>query len=119
MARKRKTSKRRAISPVVKARTRRSGASNGASPMKSMGYGFGYGIVRAPALSLMSPILNQFDLGNYEASAAMGVISYFAVKNGSGMIRELGKAGLYVESAAVGAAMNPLGQVTTQIANLI
>jgi len=119
MARKRKTSTRRAISPFVRARRRSGASSNGTSPLKVVGYGLSYGIVRNPALTAMSPILNQFDLGNYEASVAMGILSFLAVKKGSGMVKELGKAGLYVESAAVGAAMNPLGQVSSQIANLI
>jgi len=116
MAKRKRTAKRRTSVGFLRTTRRRSSSvGSSASPIKTIAYGFGYGVARNPVLGLLSPVLSKLNLGAYESSVAMGIVSYMAIKKGSGMVREVGKAGLYVESAIIGQTMNPL----TQIGNII
>lgn len=52
-------------------------------------------------------------LGNVSDEVLMGVVSYFAAKKGSGMIRDAGKAGLAIEASRFASTFN-FGGTQTQ-----
>lgn len=117
MAKRKRTAKRRTSVGFLRTKRVRSSVSSSTSPMKTIAYGFGYGVARSPILGLLSPILQKVNLGVYESNVAMGLISFLAIKKGNGMVKEIGKAGLYVESAAMGTLINPLNQISAMITN--
>ena len=82
-------------------RGRRSSGSSGSGITGAMIGGGLYGVARAPISNLAAPLTNMIPGGQYADEIAMGLISYFAAKKGSGMIRQAGLAGLTIESARV------------------
>ena len=91
---------RRAKTMVKRKRTykRKSGIN---TLFKPIIYGGAYGMAREP--------LNQFAsgfLGGMSDEIGMGLISSIAFLKGKGMVKELGKAGLYVEAHNLGRNMS-------------
>ena len=111
---KRKTA-RKTITRYVKAKPkRRSNASN--NPMKMILPAMGYGAVRGKVSQLIAPVTSKIPFGNLADEIGMGVLSYYAAKKGTGMVKKLGQAGLIIESAQAGQTLvagNLLGMSTT------
>lgn len=81
---------------------RKSSSSKGESPMKIMLYGAGYGALRAPIAVMADSLLKKLPLpAQVTDEVGMGIASYFAYKKGKGHLKQLGKAGLYIESYRV------------------
>lgn len=92
-----RTSTTRAVS------VRRKRASSGFNPQKAIFGGVVYGAARAKVAQLISPLTSKIPLGSYADEAAMGVISYFVAKGKIKFIpKEVGLAGLMIESAVIG-----------------
>ncbi len=101
---KRKASR---VSNFVRARTRRqfsrkSGSSGGNVMMDIVAPSAVYGAVRSKASSLITGIIGA-PLGDYTDEVALGVLGWFAMKQGNGFIKNLGRAAITVESASLGA----------------
>jgi len=79
-------------------------ASN-ASLMTAIGGAMIYGALREKASNALAPLTNKIPLGNIADEVVLGVASYFLAKKGSGLVREIGKAGLVIESARIGEAI--------------
>jgi len=68
-----------------------------------------YGALRAPVASMMKPLTDKIPIGNLGDNIGMGVISYFAAKSGKGFLADLGRKGLVVENALIGADISAGG----------
>lgn len=69
--------------------------------------GFGYGLVREYASDKLTPLTNKIPLGNISDEVAMIGILYGLrkwVMKKKGLLRDVAKGGLYVESARIGQA---------------
>ena len=64
-----------------------------------------YGAVREKASIALAPVLSKVPLGDVADEVGMGIISYFVAKKGKGIVKEVGKAGLTIESARMGEAL--------------
>ena len=107
MARKKRTAKRavaaRASPRTVTVRSRRRKSSSVGSPMKKIVGGAIYGAARGTVSRFLQPITNRVPLGAYADEAGMLVLSYMAAKGKFGSnFKEIGSAGLYIESAVIG-----------------
>jgi len=77
--------------------------------------GAAYGAARQYAAAALQPLTSKLPMGNYADNVVMGVLSWALAKgkiplvNKIPMTREIGKAGLYIESAFLGQEL--LGQV--------
>jgi len=69
-----------------------------------------YGALRSYISGAIAPLTSKIPLGNLADNIGMGVISYFAYKKGSGIIKNAGMIGLGIESAM--AAADLTGSVT-------
>lgn len=106
MARKKRTAKRavaaRRSTPRVTVRRRRSSSTSN-KPMKKIVGGAIYGAARGTVSRFLQPITSRVPLGNYADEAGMLVLSYMAAKGKFGSnFKEVGSAGLYIESAVIG-----------------
>jgi len=70
-------------------------------------HGGAYGAIRGPVGNIVAPYAAKIPiLGNYSLNAAMAVLDYLAYKKGSGIVRDIGKAGLYGESMLAGGKLS-------------
>lgn len=76
-------------------------SSGGSSPTGAIIGGAIYGVARAPISNMAAPLTGMIPGGAYADEIAMGLISWFAAKKGSGIVRQAGLAGLTIESARV------------------
>jgi hypothetical protein len=104
MAKKKSKAIRRKVSGSSKQKSRGFKSSSSSTPMKKMLFGVMYGAGRSYASQLITPITSRIPfLGNYADEAGMLALSYFAAKGTFGAtFKEVGTAGLYIESALVG-----------------
>lgn len=67
-----------------------------------------YGAMRNPAATLILPITHGVTgmLGEYEDEAVMLGASWALAKYGSGFLSEMGRKGLVVENASIGATLS-------------
>lgn len=107
---RRKRSSRRSGSRV--ARRRRGGGSGGDGLMSMVTAGAIYGAARAPVANTVGGFVPRF-AGDYTDEIVMGGLSWAAYKYGSGMVRNIGKAGLYVESANAGQSLTGSSMATS------
>ncbi len=66
--------------------------------------GAAYGALRGPVSDKIGAYVPKF-AGEWTDEITMGVLSYVAMKKGTGIVRNIGKAGLTIESARIGAAL--------------
>jgi hypothetical protein len=64
-----------------------------------------YGAVREKASNMLTPITSKVPMGNIADELVLGTISYFLAKKGKGMVKQIGIAGLTIESARLGEAI--------------
>jgi hypothetical protein len=70
--------------------------------------GAAYGAGRQYVAKAIEPLTSKIPLGNYADNIGMGLLSYFVAKgkipliNKIPMSKEIGRAGLYIESAMLG-----------------
>jgi len=64
----------------------------------------GYGAIRNPAANALTGMTGQF-AGQYTDEILMGVASWLLAKSGKGMIANIGRKGLVVENANIGAIL--------------
>lgn len=57
-----------------------------------------YGVGREPVAGLISPVTNMLPVGDYKDEVGMALVSYFMAKKGTGIIKNVGKAGLTIEA---------------------
>ena len=82
------------------ARARRYGRSRGGKGVMAIILGGGiYGALRSYISSAIAPLTSKIPLGNVADNIGMGIVSYFAYKKGSGIIKDAGMIGLGIESA--------------------
>lgn len=98
---KRRAAAKRTSFRGFKAR-RSKGSSSGSSPFMMMLGGAAYGAGRAYASNLIAPLTAKVPFGNLADNVVLGGISYFAYKKGKGLVKELGRSGLIIESALAG-----------------
>lgn len=104
---KHKRHSRRSFS-FLKRKAHRSSSSGGAGLTGAIIGGAVYGVGREYANNALAPLTAKIPLGKYADNVVMGAISYFLAKgkipllNKIPMSREIGKAGLYIESAMLG-----------------
>lgn len=107
MARFKRKARARRIRGGFKRFARRSGSGSG-NVMGTILGGVAYGAGRQYAANLVKPITDKVPMGNYADNIVMGAISYFLAKgkipflNKIPMARDIGKAGLVIESAMIG-----------------
>lgn len=90
----------RTITKTVRAKSRN------VTPMKKMVGGALYGAARGTVSSFLTPITSKLPLGNYADEVGMLGLSYYAAKGKLGsQFKEIGTAGLYIESAVIGNAL--------------
>jgi hypothetical protein len=115
MARKRRTARRasrsyakRSYSPTFRKKARRSKGKSGGMMSTIIG-GVGYGAVRAYLSQAIAPLTSKLPIGGqYADEIGLGLANYLLAKgkvpllNKIPMTRNIGKAGLVVESAFIG-----------------
>jgi hypothetical protein len=102
MARRKKVGKVRTRTVYKKATRRKSKKENvQALIMGSLAYG----AMRQKASNALSPITSKVPLGDIADEVVMAGLSYLAMKKGKGIIKNIGKAGLTIESARIGEAL--------------
>lgn len=118
---KRKASK---IRSYFKAKRRSTNKNRGESITGILLAGAAYGAIRAPIATAADSILSKLPLpAQLGDEVGMGILSYFAYKKGSGLVKKMGKAGLYIESyRAADTLISPMisgviGQVTGKATN--
>jgi len=88
-------------------RSTRSAFRRGTRKGTSMGWGFLlgaglYGAGREKVSNFLAPYTNKIPLGNITDEVVMGTLGYFAMKKGSGIVRDVGKAAMTIEAARIG-----------------
>ena len=83
-----------------------------------------YGLARAPVANAIAPLTSKIPIpSQYSDNLGMAVLAYFAMKKGTGLVRDVGKAGLVIESAllaqdvaggAIGGGMTQSAQTNSQ-----
>jgi hypothetical protein len=58
-----------------------------------------YGVGRSYVATAVNPISSMLPLGSLNDNVTMGLLSYLLMKNTSGVLSNVGKAGLFVESS--------------------
>jgi hypothetical protein len=103
VARKRRSFSRRRVS-----RRRYGRSNNGMSWSKILIGGGLYGAARAPLAAVTTPLVQKVGIvpSGYEDEVGNAIVSYLAMKYGSGMIRDIGHAGLIVETARVASSVS-------------
>jgi hypothetical protein len=110
---KRKAKSRRSYNFMRKAR--RTNRSKGSGSMLLMlGGAMAYGALREKASNALAPITAKIPLGNIADEAVLLGASYMLYKKTSGLPKEIGKAGMIIESARIGEALisGGLGSIT-------
>jgi hypothetical protein len=98
--RKKAVATRTSSSRAVSVRRRKTNSFN---PTKAIFGGMVYGGLRSKVAQLVSPVTSKIPLGNYADEAVMGALSYFVAKGKVKFIpKEIGLAGLMIESAVIG-----------------
>lgn len=101
------------ISSSKMARRKKFGrSSKGLSVNQILIGGAMYGFARNKISSWLRGMVGG-QLGNVSDEVLMGIVSYFAAKKGSGMIRDAGKAGLAIEASRFASTFN-FGATQTQ-----
>lgn len=76
------------------------------SPMKKMIGGALYGAARGTVSTFITPVTSKLPLGQFADEVGMLGLSYYAAKGKLGsQFKEIGTAGLYIESAVLGNAL--------------
>lgn len=96
--------KTRRSSTMAKRKTKRRAASAG-NILIGQAFAAGiYGASRSYLNTLLAPIMSKIPGGKYADNIVLGTVSYFLAKHGKmPMLKRIGKAGLIVESAMLGA----------------
>jgi len=95
--------KRRSFRMRARGLFKRRGHSKKSVPLGAVVLGGAvYGVGRQYVSNLISPLTSKIPLGNLADNLAMGLVSYYAAKKGTGMVKEIGRAGLYIEAALAG-----------------
>ena len=73
----------------------------------SMGWGFLvgaglYGALREKVSNAIAPYTSKIPLGNVTDEVVMGTLGYFAMKKGTGLFRDVGRAAMTIEAARLG-----------------
>lgn len=105
MARFRKKMKFRTRTVYKQAKRRSKSHSSMTSDLMLIGSAMVYGGVREKLSNALEPVTKAVPLGNVADEVVLGVAGYFAYKKGSGIVKELGKAALIIESARLGEAI--------------
>lgn len=95
---------KRSVKYVVKRKSKRRAASAG-NVLIGQAFAAGlYGASRGYLNTLLAPIMSKIPGGKYADNIVLGTVSYFLAKHGKmPMLKRIGKAGLIVESAMLGA----------------
>jgi len=72
------------------------------SLMTSAIYGAGYGAARPFIAGFVKPVSSMIPAGGYQDEVALGLLGFAAAKWGTGIVRNVGRTALIVESASVG-----------------
>jgi len=99
---RRKTAKIRTRYVRAKKSYRKSSSSSSMNPNKVILPALVYGAVRVPIANVVSNFTKNIPLGSLADNVGMGVGMYFLAKKGKGMVKQVGLAGLIVESAQAG-----------------
>jgi hypothetical protein len=103
MARRKTAAKKTRTRTVTVTKTRKVNAMN---PRKAMLSGAIYGAGRGALSSAIAPVTSRLPLGQYADEAGMLGLSYFAAKGKFGaQFKQIGMAGLHIESAVIGNAL--------------
>jgi len=87
----------RTVTKTVRAKSRT------VSPMKKMIGGALYGAARGTVSTFISPVTSKIPFGQFADEVGMLGISYYASKGKFGsQLKDVGTAGLYIESAVIG-----------------
>jgi hypothetical protein len=100
----------RTITKTVRAKSRT------VSPMKKMIGGALYGAARGTISTFIAPVTSKIPFGQFADELGMLGLSYYAAKGKLGsQFKEIGTAGLYIESAVLGNALARGGLQTSGV----
>lgn len=108
---KRAKTRRSAFRGFMKRRTHHKASGLLGGEMNIIIGGAAYGAGRQYIAKAVEPITSKIPLGNYADNVVMGALSYFVAKgkipliNKIPMSKEIGRAGLYIESAMLGSEL--------------